>query len=403
MRILFAPEAPPAAGAPPKAPATPPPSPSPAPAPTPPTPPAAPAAPAAPDDPVRAFDDKIAAAFDKDMGTTPEPKAGEPPKPAPAPSKPAAPAPAAPAPAKPAANQLRAELERVSGELTTKTTQIGDLEKKIADYEAKGKDTTALSERLATLEKQMEAKDAELRALKHEASPEYKAKYEAPFNRAASLARRDVEQLQVTNPETGEARAATFDDFTEIYRLPYAKALPRAKELFGEGAQIVVNHVQKLRDMEYEAQQALEEEKSSYKQREEADRARSVQTRQQVGKLWQKVVSELGDSVDDYKVDPTDKELLSARDEAFSIFDAKAATLDEQVVKNAHIRHSFAALRVAKLKMMRMAKEMQELKSELDTYKTEPPNPGRRPGGKESAHGDSGKDWESGLREAITA
>ena len=250
-RRLLAPDAAPAAAppTPPPAPATPSPAPAPAPAPSPGTPtPPAPAAGGS--DPVRDFDAKLNAAFDTATGTTP-PKAGD------APAAPKEPAAAPVTPPKTVATvkqpkELRAELERVSGELSAKGKQITDLEAKIKDYEARGKDTATLSERLTTLEKQLEGKDAELRALKHEASPEYKAKYEAPFNRAAALAERDVTQLAVmVNTDTGETRQATFDDFKELYSLPYAKAFPKAKEMFGDAASLVLSHVTKLHDLEY--------------------------------------------------------------------------------------------------------------------------------------------------------
>src|SRR5258708_475781 len=50
---------------------------------------------------------------------------------------------------------VRGQLTKVNDELKTSKSQIAELERKIQDAEAKGKDTTALSERLAAREKEI--------------------------------------------------------------------------------------------------------------------------------------------------------------------------------------------------------------------------------------------------------
>src|SRR5207253_11258826 len=93
--------------------------------------------------------------------------------------------------------ELRTELERVKGELKPKTESLSSLESKIADYEKRGKDTEALVKRHADLERSIANKDAEIRALKHEASPEFKQKYDLPYNQRAEDAKQEIETLQV--------------------------------------------------------------------------------------------------------------------------------------------------------------------------------------------------------------
>lgn len=389
----------PAAPAAPAAPASPAPTAPAAPAAAP-VAPAAPAPPATPADPVRDFDAKLTAAFDKVSPLPPATPA--------APAAPAAPtAPAAPAPPKPSApankqpKELRAELDRVSGELTAKQTQISEMEKKIADWEKKGKDTEALSGRLKTLEQQLETIQAENRALKHESSPEFKEKFEKPFNDAAAYAEKVVSGLEITDPETRQTRAATFDDFMDVYRQPtFNKAVKRANELFGEGAQVVINHLSELQRLQYVRDNALEDERKHAKEREQAEVTRRTQEQEHLSGLYTQVNKELADSVEEYHDDPTDKDLVDARQEGFRLFDARTSTPDQRILKNAHIRHRFAAYGPLRLKNMRLQQQLAEMKKELDSLKNEPPDPTRRPGGRQTAAPTD--DWDSAARKELT-
>lgn len=387
-----APSAPPAAPAKPATPAPAPPAPAAAPSPS----------TSGMDDPIRAFDKQLTEAFDKaaPLAKKPDaaPKSTETPKAPEAPKTPEPPKQVLPVKQP---KELRAELDRVTGELTAKSKQITDMEAKIKEFEAKGKDTTTLTDRLSTLEKQLEDIRAENRALKQETSPEFKQKYDLPFQKAAAYAKRVIEQLSVTNPDTGESRPAKVEDFIEVYNLPYNKAIARAKELFGDGYQLVINHMTELQRLEYEKNLALEEEKSQWKQREDAERSKHIQQQEEIVKISQKVRQELADSVDDYHDDPTDKEAAKAREDAYALFDSKTDTIQQRIIKNNHIRHRFAAFGPMKLKILRLERQLAEKDAELKTYQNEPPDPSRRRGGKEGAPG-KGLTWEEEARKELT-
>ena len=203
-------------------------------APPPPTPaPAAVPAPAAPSGGDNAFAE-IDAAFTK-AGDV-EPPAGTPPKepttpkpePAAAPAKPAAAAaPPSPKPPEPkpgdvqrTPKELRAELERTKAEFETHKATTAQLEAKIKDYEAKGKDTDALRALVESRDKELETIRGEIRALKQEASPEFKAKYDVPFNLAAKYAENVMKGIVKT-----DGAPADFDrDFVPLYRMPFNAA-----------------------------------------------------------------------------------------------------------------------------------------------------------------------------------
>ena len=336
---------------------------------------------------------EIDAAFKKHDIPPPETRGKD--QPAKPGEKPAAPAPA-PKPA-PMPKELRAELDRVKGELKTRTEAVAAMEAKIAEYEAKGKDTSVLTERLTALEKQMEDKDAEIRALKQEASPEFKKKWDEPFNRLADRAKSVVEKIVVEDPDTGTARQATWGEFSKVYALDEFTALRESKRMFGEdGAQIAMGYYRQLHELDDARRVALDEEKKQWKEKDAAEQAKHIQGREEIQKMWKKINSELAEKIDDYHDSPEDKELTEARTKALALYDAPVKNLREKVVKDAHNRQRVAAFAVHKLKLARQEKEIADLKAELDGLKEKSPGPTKRAGGAPTAKPE--EDFESGLR-----
>lgn len=318
-------------------------------------------------------------------------------EPAPKPSEKPAAAPATPSPKGKEPPQLRAELERVKGELKTKESAFTALESKIAEYEAKGKDTTALTERLTALENQINAKDAEIRALKQEASPEFKKKYDEPFDRLANRAKTVIEKIQVEDANSGTVRTTTWGDFTKIYALDEFTATKESKAIFGEdGAQIAMGYYRQLHELDDSRRIALEEEKRQWKEKDAADQAKHIQTREEINKLWQQTNKELAEKIDDYHDSPEDKELSDARAKAYALFDAPVKNLKEKVIKDAHNRQRVAAFAVHKIIIARRDKELADLKAEIEGLKSKPPGPTKRAGGAPTAKPE--EDFETGLR-----
>lgn len=377
------------------------PKPAPAPAPTPAPaaapPPAVPAA--APPPPLDAGDNPYAdldAAFKK-FADSEAPPAKPPPKEQP-PAKDGKPAPAAaPAKAPVVPKELRAELDRVKGELKTKADAYSALEAKIADYEKKGKDTEALTARLDTLEKEKEGLQAEIRALKQETSPEFKKKFEEPFDRLANRAKTVIEKIRVTDEATGTERTATWGDFARIYGLDEFTALREAKAVFGDdGAQIAMNYYRQLHELDETKRAALAEEKAQWKERQAAEEAQSIQLREARNKFFWQANQDLAEKVDDYHDSPDDKELTEARQKALAAFDAKPKDERARIIKDAHNRKRVAAFTVQKLVIERQKKQIEELTQQLEEAKPKAPGPGKRPGGAPAAAPE--EDFETGLR-----
>ena len=372
---LLAPPVPAAAPAPAPAPS---PSPEPIAAPT-----AAPNAPPPDDNPYSEVDTAftkagIAEGTPKAKDATPD-KGAPPPKPAVLPAKPI---PTAQDKAPGVPKELRAELDRVKVELKTKSESYAALEAKIKDFEAKGKDTNVLQERLTKMDQDMESLKAENRALKQEASPEFKKKYDEPFNRLADRAKNVVEQIQIEDPENGTSRQATWSEFTKLYNQGEFIATKEAKRLFGEdGAAVAMRYYTELHRLDDDRKIALDEERKQWKEKDTAEQAKVIQNRQQIDEFWTKANADLQEKVEDYHDSPDDKELVEARNRALAIFDSQPKTLKERIVKDAHNRQRVAAFPVLKMKLTRALKELADLKAENEGLKEKPPGRAVRPGG----------------------
>lgn len=292
-------------------------------------------------------------------------------------------------------------------ELKTKSTT---LEAKIKEFEARSKDTESLLARQKEYEAQIEAKNAELRALKQEASPEFKQKYDEPFNRRAEFARSQVEKLQViTHPADTENnipaqfRPATWEDFVALYQMPPNKAVDAAGQMFGEKVgSFVMNHLTKLQEMDYERQAALKSEKEQWKAKQAEEDSNRVKQRSEFDSTFKKVTDELAETVEGYKdADPTDKELADLRNEGFQIFDSTPANAQQAIIKGAHVRHRVAAYGPNMLTISRLKAKVSELEAKLAEATPKPPGETLHPGGESTTA--TTESWEDGALKAVRA
>jgi uncharacterized small protein (DUF1192 family) len=334
----------------------------------------------------------------------PKPEGGKEPPAAPAPPSPkAGEKPPEPTPAKPAGEvqrtpkELRAELERTKGELKTIADAKTALEAKISQYESKGKDTDALRARLDARDKEFEKLQGELRALKQEASPEFKEKYDKPFERAARFAENMLKGITKV-----DATAADFDkDFVPLYRMPYNAAYGRARELFGEeAAPAVMEQVRELQKLDFARREAFEEEKKGWAEKQKEEEGRIVQQREQFADAWKRVNEDLQNTVAEYKDPADDKELSALRQQGIQIFDAPTKTPRELLWKNAHIRQRTAAYGPNQLTIKRQQATIATLREEIERLKGGQPNPDpkRVAGG---AAPPAEKTWEQQMREEM--
>jgi DNA repair exonuclease SbcCD ATPase subunit len=301
--------------------------------------------------------------------------------------------------------ELREHAKRLKSENQTLAQKAKELEEKIKQVEARGGDTASLTGRLAAIEKERDDAMAQLRAARQEASPEFKEKYDKPFNQAAEAARQEISELTITNAEDGTTRQATWADFSALYSLPVGKFIEQANALFGPAAQFVIQKREQLQALDRARRTALEEEKAQFKQRDEKDRAESVRNREKDTAFLAEQHKRLAESVDDYKVDPTDKESLDAQKYALDAFDKAPESKEKGLVKFAHIRARVAAFAVNKVKLSRANAKIAELEAQVADLKGSAPGGTHRSTTAPVTNGDddSMESFLEGARKAVTA
>lgn len=305
--------------------------------------------------------------------------------------------------------QLRDELARTQTELKTRNSRLTDLEAKIADYERRGKDTSALAEQASKLQERINELESDNRMLRQEASPEFKKQHDDRIAQVAEDAKAEVESFQVGRYETNEDGETHFQpsgnaswdrDFATLYQLPYVEAKNRAKAIFGDEWERVMFHYQELHRMQRDRDRALETERSTWRERETEQRAKMAQQREQFISAFKETSQNLADSVSDYKdADPEDKEVISARQNGYKVFDAAPQTLQQKIVKDAHIRHMVAAFWPMQIKLRRLEDENASLKQELEGRESGKPGATRRPASGQQQP--SEKSWEQEAMESV--
>jgi hypothetical protein len=383
-------------------PATAPPPPTPAPAPTPPAP-AAPAAspPSAPpsaapaENPFAELDGKFAA-FDKKPETTQgKGKEGA------APAAPAAPA--KPEAGKRPADNLRAELEKWKTEAATKTQLATEYEKRIKEFELRGKDTEALTTRLTQVEHERDEAQAKARRASKEMDPAFMKKWQEPFDEVSLSTEDLITQMDVTDPESGEARRGTKEDLQYLYSIDSpTKRNAEIRKMFGDDAITVIPKLDRMKELNSSFRRALAQEQSKAAELDKQERGAHVQAEQQWQTAVDRLGSELAEKIEEYHDTADDKEAAELRQKGYGIFDSKPANRQEGAVKFAHVRQMVAAHYPMKLQITRLKAELTAAKDELAKLKESNPNTTtRRSSGGGAPPSDDGLTWEERARKEL--
>jgi hypothetical protein len=184
--------------------------------------------------------------------------------------------------AKPAKPLSHEHFEKVSSELKAEREAKTALEAKIAEYESRGQDTGKLTEALTAKEAEIAALKAEKAALKFEASDDFKQNHEAKYGRAAESAMKFTESLMVAGSEDGAEppRKATRQDFVNLYHTATADQAQKAQDMFGINGQRVLARIESLKDMQEQADLALEAEKKNWSDNAKTRESKEIQDRE---------------------------------------------------------------------------------------------------------------------------
>jgi len=280
------------------------------------------------------------------------------------------------------------------------------LKQKITELERRpstsGPEQQQLTSRISALEKQLQEKEDQIRYHNYEGSQEYVAKYQKPFYDGMNAAHSDVLELLVSEPDTSQApvdgkyptkeRQGTQSDFEEIYHLPLGPATKLAKEKFGDAYGIVLQHRNSVRNLAKNAVNALNEWKTTSKQRQEQEQQAATARSNQIESFWTQVNQKLsedprakewwGQETNDKEINEAIQRGLTMADQRFSDSYDKLS-LQDQVILDAHIRQRVAGFYRRGVMISRIKAELDSIKERLAKY--ESGEPGKPAAGGEGA------------------
>lgn len=325
----------------------------------------------------------------------PAAKPGEPPKQPDKAAAPAAPGEKVVAESK-GMREVREALKRKEAAAAELEKKVSDFQQKISEYESKGKDTAALTERLATLEKQLDDANKRIYAMNVGESPEFKKEYVKPYQDAWEYATTVIQGVEVAterDPDTGQAVAFRKADWNKDF-LPVLEAskqsLTRARQVaqatFGDDAPLIMDQVQelgrrerlyhiKLRELQDNAKTESEKQIATRKAQEEWER-----------QAWERINHDISEKNPDvFQPDPKDKQRAEIWNKSISLVDSihnsNALTPVQRLALTANIRHRAAAFPVLQYDNNRLKERVSELETQIAEMKGSLPGTTQRPGG----------------------
>lgn len=341
-------------------------------------------------------------------GETPEPKkkaaakekAVEPPKPddeTPAPGEAPDETPAPP-PEPTKINDLRTAYstlkKKVAEEYEPKIKELQTLQARVKELEGSNPpEVSILQEKLSAAEKRRDELEAQIVYVDYSKSKEFHEKFQKPYLEAWQQANADLAELTVENPD-GTSRTATQDDLAELANMRLGEARKLANARFGDSADDVMAHRQKIIDLARAQEKALDEAKE--KAVEKARLTESEQKTQtaeagakfqaandQIVKKWPKMFGKIdGDAEGNTLLEKG----LAMADKLF-IKEQQPKTIDEQVQLHALIRQKVANHDRLALWLKKARTQIKELEESLKQYENSDPNGGLGGGSTTPDHG----------------
>ena len=185
---------------------------------------------------------------------------------------------------------------------TSMKSRVAEMEKAINEAKKASEDTSTLKtlqERLAEREKRLEDIQKELEFTAFEKSDRFKETYEKPYHGAWNLGRAWVANITVTDPQTGEQRKGTPQDFDAVMQLSASnpdQAAELMDSMFGSRASTVAPYMAKVNESLSVMNEALREarEKGVTRDKETGERTAKQQQdiREHIEKSWKRFQTE---------------------------------------------------------------------------------------------------------------
>lgn len=330
--------------------------------------------------------------------TTPQDK----PKPPTAPPTPPADK-TAPEPAKPAETTPPKDKQASPWKLVdTYKKRAAALEHELAEAKKQVLDPQAaegLTQRAERAEAALKEALEEIRYQNYAKHPEFKEKYEVPYQKAWQRAVADVTQLSVEG-ETG-ARQATAEDLWEVVNLPLGAATQRAKQLFGDemGTYVMAQHYGKVRELAEAQTEALEKARKEGGEREKNAQEGMQKLRVEVSKTFETIRDQDITRRDFLQPKEGDDEWNGRLDKAVqfvdetmkaSVFNPKLTPEERNTLIAQHVavRNRAIGYSMLKLQVKRLTADLADRDKKLAAYSGAQPGAGEgKPGGGEAPVG----------------
>lgn len=257
-----------------------------------------------------------------------------------------------------------------------------------------------LQTRLQQLEQRAQAAEEELRFANYQKHPEFKEKYELPYERQYAKAVKELRGVAVRDMSTGAERPFAVDDLQAIVSLELGPARKLANEMFGDFAGDAMNHRQKILDLFEAKETALKEarEKGGEREKQMRERFQAFQAglNNQITQMWDSFNAEAPkDPVFGKWLSPVegDTEINERLAKGYEIVDSTLKVdpknprlTPEQRAKAIKaytaLRNRAAAFGRLTVEVSRKDAKIAELQKKLDAYKGSQPGTG---GGKQAS------------------
>lgn len=258
-------------------------------------------------------------------------------------------------------------------------TENDQLKKRLQEAEDRLKQTEdypKVKETLAQREKRLEEIENRLRHTDYKSSEEYQNKWLKPMETAYKRTLNALKEFQVEipgapddagNPGKPSFRAATEEDFAQLYNMPEGTAWREARKMFGDAAPAIMQHRSSLKQIEEGARAAAEEYRTNGQKLEQEEMARRVSQQQETEKMWEaentrlveampKVLKERADDQEHNSVLESSRQLVDAAySEARKAMEPKA-----RVALDARVRSRAIAYGPLMLEVQRLRQQLQE-------------------------------------------
>ncbi len=274
-----------------------------------------------------------------------------------------------------------------------------DLMRELVELKEKMGKATNLDQELKRIES-VEARNKELeeeiKYQNYSKSNEFTEKYQKPYEQAWSKAAKELAELEVLDESGAVARRANPQDLIALANMPLGQARRTATAMFGEAANDVMMHRQRIVDLSEAQREALDTARKSGTDREQQWGIKQQAVAKEVGTLWQQSNSEAAAKVEFLKPKEGDNEWNGALTKAQTMVDQAFGRIAEVNNPNlppeerAKIIKSYSAARnraiaysAQKVEIARLRKQLAERDGKLKAYEDSEPGAGN--GSREAA------------------